>query len=64
MKNFDATKIAILVIVLVALGVVAYFGYKALFGGEKVKFDFNPLKNFQAVAYQPVDFGEAGNKDA
>lgn len=50
----NTTKIVILLVVVVVLGVAGYFGYKAIFSGEKVKFDFNPLKNFKAVAYTPI----------
>ncbi len=52
--KFDWTKIAILLVVVVVLIVAVYFGYKAIFSEDKLSFDFNPLKNFKAVAYNPV----------
>jgi predicted negative regulator of RcsB-dependent stress response len=59
----DWTKIVIVLVVLVVLGVAGYFGFRAVFGSEKVSFDFNPLKNFQAVAYKPIpeNLGEVAN---
>lgn len=50
----NLTKIIILLVVVIVLGVAGYFGYKAIFSGDKVQFNFNPLKNFKAVAYTPI----------
>jgi len=52
--NPNTTKIIILLVVVIVLGLAGYFGYKAIFSGDKVEFNFDPLKNFKAVAYTPI----------
>ena len=51
----DTNKIIILVIAIVVLFAIIFLGYKMVFSGDKVTFDFNQNKGGMAVAYNPVE---------
>ena len=50
----DTNKIVILVIVIAVLFAMVFFGYKMVFGGDKITFDFTQNKGGMAVGYTPV----------
>lgn len=51
----ETNKIIILVIAIVVLFAIIFLGYKMVFSGDKVTFDFNQNKSGMAVAYNPVE---------